>query len=326
MTNKIPCSVIRDLLPSYMEKLTEKETDEIIKEHLSHCEDCRKLYEGMGEDVDGKNDEKEVDYLKKVKKRNVKKIVLSILATSFVFIIIALVQIFAIGMKVTDKPYEAFINDDGYLEVKIFNPSSATIFSSIKTDISGNTATITVREALVSPLRSKMHGKIEVPLEGIDEVRMFGKVIWQKGEVISNFANILYLNKTPYIGSMPDVGKLTQNLRWPYADSINKLHTSEEPYGFEVIYEDDVDDAYIPVIEKNAVIAIALVGNMGEFTATFPDRESLKITEKEIDEKLPEMIQVYNERNEEKLPENLKIKDFSSSPFMVQTLLNILEY
>ena len=326
MTNKIPCSVIRDLLPSYMEKLTEKETDEVIKEHLSSCEKCRKLYESMGENTCKEEGKIEVDYLKKVKKKNLKKIVLSILATSFVFIIIALAQIFLIGTKVTDKPYEATINEEGNLEVIVFNPSSASVFTNIKTDISGNTATISLREALISPLHSKGSGIIEVPLEGIEEVQMFGKVIWQKGSVISNFANILYLNKTPYIGSMPDVGRLTRNLRWPYVSSINLLHTSEEPYGFEVIYEEEVDDEYILVIKKNAVIATALVENMGEFIITSPKRETIRITESAINENLPKMIESYNEKHKAALDTDTKIKDFAGSPYMVQTLLDILEY
>ncbi len=38
---KIPCSVIRDLLPLVAEKLVEPDTDTLVEEHLSECADCR---------------------------------------------------------------------------------------------------------------------------------------------------------------------------------------------------------------------------------------------------------------------------------------------
>ncbi len=37
----LPCSAVRDLLPQYIENLTEEETAALIAEHLEACEDCR---------------------------------------------------------------------------------------------------------------------------------------------------------------------------------------------------------------------------------------------------------------------------------------------
>ena len=39
---KLPCAVVRDLLPLYAEKLTEDETKKAVDEHLAGCEDCRR--------------------------------------------------------------------------------------------------------------------------------------------------------------------------------------------------------------------------------------------------------------------------------------------
>ena len=44
---KIPCSVIRDLLPLYTEKMVEPETESLMKEHLDECEECRQKLSGM---------------------------------------------------------------------------------------------------------------------------------------------------------------------------------------------------------------------------------------------------------------------------------------
>ena len=45
--NKLPCEVVRDLLPLYADDLVSETTGEMIKEHISGCDDCRKRYEGM---------------------------------------------------------------------------------------------------------------------------------------------------------------------------------------------------------------------------------------------------------------------------------------
>lgn len=37
----LPCHIVRDLLPSYLEHLTGPETEADICEHLESCPDCR---------------------------------------------------------------------------------------------------------------------------------------------------------------------------------------------------------------------------------------------------------------------------------------------
>jgi hypothetical protein len=41
MNMKLPCAVVRDLLPLYAEDLTEEETKKIVGEHLESCTECR---------------------------------------------------------------------------------------------------------------------------------------------------------------------------------------------------------------------------------------------------------------------------------------------
>ena len=44
---KLPCAVVRDLLPLYAEKMTEPETRALMEEHLQECPECRKKYKEM---------------------------------------------------------------------------------------------------------------------------------------------------------------------------------------------------------------------------------------------------------------------------------------
>ncbi len=41
---KLPCSVVRDLLPLFAEKMTEPETRSLIEEHLRQCPECQRKY------------------------------------------------------------------------------------------------------------------------------------------------------------------------------------------------------------------------------------------------------------------------------------------
>ena len=47
---KLPCSVVRDLLPVYTEKLVEQETQELIDQHLEECDACRQILSEMKEE------------------------------------------------------------------------------------------------------------------------------------------------------------------------------------------------------------------------------------------------------------------------------------
>jgi len=47
---KLPCAVVRDLLPVYAENMVEADTAEYIKEHLAGCPECQKRLEDLAEE------------------------------------------------------------------------------------------------------------------------------------------------------------------------------------------------------------------------------------------------------------------------------------
>lgn len=66
---KLDCCVARDLLPSYLEGLTEEETARAVAAHLESCEACRKLAEDLrGEIPVEKAPKRALRFLKKVKR------------------------------------------------------------------------------------------------------------------------------------------------------------------------------------------------------------------------------------------------------------------
>lgn len=44
---KIPCNIIRDLLPLYIDRIESDESRAAVKEHLSTCPDCRAYYKSI---------------------------------------------------------------------------------------------------------------------------------------------------------------------------------------------------------------------------------------------------------------------------------------
>ena len=95
MKNDLTCEVVRDLLPSYVDGLTNDVSNQAVEQHIKICENCRKLYHEMQETVNGeylseqdleqmgrKADFKgpsEIDYLKKIRRKNRMRILAAVL-------------------------------------------------------------------------------------------------------------------------------------------------------------------------------------------------------------------------------------------------------
>ena len=88
---KRDCKIVQDLLPNYIEKLTNEETNKYIEEHLKECEECKKMYENMKKELEistNKRDKREVKYIKKFSnKLKILKMILLVILLVFVGVI-----------------------------------------------------------------------------------------------------------------------------------------------------------------------------------------------------------------------------------------------
>lgn len=89
------CKLVQDLLPSYIDKITSQETNEFIEKHLSECEKCNKILKDMGEEVvvEKIDEKKQINYLKKIKRRH--RIVISIILIISIIVSITLISFFS---------------------------------------------------------------------------------------------------------------------------------------------------------------------------------------------------------------------------------------
>ena len=99
MKNERDCKIIQDLLPNYIENLTNEETNIFIEEHLNTCNNCKNILENMKNDLKINNlhrDNREIKYMKKYSnKMKILKII--ILTVILLFVTLTLRKIVIIS-------------------------------------------------------------------------------------------------------------------------------------------------------------------------------------------------------------------------------------
>ena len=129
---------------------------------------------------------REVDYLKTVKRRSGRRVVIAIVCTVLLILAGFALKIFVIGSPAQEGELIAsgFEEENGVLCLSVTTPYSATAYRGWTVDISDGVANIGARSVLVSPLFPDGGGTVEVPLDGVEEVRLCGRTVWQDGVAI----------------------------------------------------------------------------------------------------------------------------------------------
>ena len=80
------CYIVKDLLPNYIDGLNSEESNADISKHLDECADCRTVYEKMAAVIpqEIQPEDKDVDFLKKLKRKMLRKNVVVAISTCIV--------------------------------------------------------------------------------------------------------------------------------------------------------------------------------------------------------------------------------------------------
>lgn len=81
---QLECEVIKDLLPSYIDKVSSNTTNELVEQHLKKCKNCSSKLKEMNEEIDIEplyNQEEQIDYLKGYRKNKIMTIIFVIILT-----------------------------------------------------------------------------------------------------------------------------------------------------------------------------------------------------------------------------------------------------
>ena len=344
MKNDLTCVVVGDLLPAYAEGLTAPETNQAVERHLAGCPDCAaKLAAMRAPEPEPTETAKEVDYLKKVKRRSWKRVVLAVFLTLLVLTGAAAAKVFVIGSPASaDTMMVRTWTEEETLLVEVTSSVSANAWWGWDTEVENGAAYITAREVIVSPIHPEAYGKIGVPLEGVEEVYLCGRLIWQEGETITPAVQALYDAQTPYIGDNSAVGGLLRELgRWYGSGVLSgytvSLQTASQPYGLILDFtsqpEGMPDSLAVTLnseMERLSPVLLALIGNLGEVRWTYLRSDGITqsqtVTLEEVDANLPAVVSAYNaDRGTDwEAPES--VKDYAGSPAALQQLADLSEY
>lgn len=116
MNNNNECKIVEDLLPMYVDNLTNDVTNKFIEDHLAKCPECKQKLLDIQHEVDIElNDidlDAEIDGLKKIKKRT------RLIITSCIIGVIALCSLFLWF----NNNYRFYINENGKIAIYELNP------------------------------------------------------------------------------------------------------------------------------------------------------------------------------------------------------------
>ena len=83
MKNEKECNIIRDLLPNYIEKLTNNDTNEFIEKHIENCKKCNDLLKNYK--TENKVNEDDKIFINYAKKFNLKFNILKYIFRNLIF-------------------------------------------------------------------------------------------------------------------------------------------------------------------------------------------------------------------------------------------------
>lgn len=345
----LPCDIVRDLLPSYTDGLASAATRSAVNAHLASCPACSEAYTAMSagacNDASAERDNDtafssslgcdlpEIDYMKKIRKKGRRNILLAVLAIVLIFVIGIFLKLFVIGYTVTDfygtevelRPAASDSASEKEVVIRGNFFDSATVYSRYKIKENDGIREVIIYGSLPSFVHKSASFEIVLPLDGETQINVNGETIMPDGQRISRLANELYDAKNPYIGDMPANNALAEllSISSRLGSYTNELQTAQAPYSWELKFGDSwkrriADNSYAyessldPFEKLNdkmrsyACVLLALIDNCGEIKWSYTDNKGDTICES-LD------LDTANEF--------LEIKDFGRSALDVQKLL-----
>ena len=329
MKNDLTCGVVRDLLPSYVEGLTSTESNTAVERHLSGCPDCAQLRTALAgaPKQAAPEDAKEVDYLKKVKRRGWRRVAAAVAVTVLLFTAGVAAKLFVIGTPIQTQGMSWVISTDvpGQLDIRVYSIWSGTACRQWETEQEPEgIVRVTCRQVLPSPLSNSGDYRAVLNTEGVNAVYLGDQLIWQGGVEISPQIDRIYQAQTPYVGDAPAVGQVLSAGRFDWiGDYTIELQTSAQPYRLTLNFSAPHTPGGIRLSEtglyQDMAAVLAIIGNLDEIECAFLDENSQPwsrvLTVEELNQDLPRIIADYNERFSHGKPCPLydDVKDYAGS-------------
>ena len=114
---KKECEIVEDLLFGYSDDTLNAESKKLVEEHLKGCDECKKKLETIKKENDVTNDEvKALKYFKKFRRKNMIKIILTVIGVLVLIVLGIYLRKFFIISKIQSKVAELYSKDNIYNE------------------------------------------------------------------------------------------------------------------------------------------------------------------------------------------------------------------
>lgn len=291
MKYNLPCEVVRDLFPSYVDELTSNMTNQLVEEHITDCRECKTVLDAMqepGTEAVTDADKKEIDFLKKTRKKTRRMIVGSIVMAFVLFFGCWFANAFLIGNTVRDDSvYCRAKVDANVLTVEVTLTDSARVPSEIKfTEEEPGVVTVSCKAVLTGPWNNMGTMSSEyISKEEIRQVKAGNRIIWDSGEEILAITSAVYATRHSYVGDMPAnaLPIAALNMGSYLGGFSNQLQTAKEPYGWAFVLDSEVLPQKVTskenMMKSYAYVLLAVVENLGEVSFEYvSDGEKRKLT------------------------------------------------
>lgn len=274
---RLPCEVVRDLLPTYADGLTSETTNALINAHLKDCPDCRAARDAMNApETPPAEDRAELDYLKMNRRRNRRVLLWSLLGAALLIFSVLATRLFVIGDRADADWLLCRAQVDGNTLTLTASPTdSAGAVADLRVSEDDGVVTVTTRRVLASPLHPGGISEIYTAAAPIRRVVVNDRIVWDEGVEISSFAARLYATRHPYVGDAPANAAAAQTL---FSGSFtNELETEAEPCGWTLILT-EINDAELnrlmPQLRSAACVLLGLVENLDHVNYAVDESEA----------------------------------------------------
>lgn len=230
----LPCDVIRDLLPGYVDGLTSEASNDAVRSHLETCGDCRAALDAMRapEPERTKTEEKELDFLRKTNRTSRLRALWAGLGVLALAALALCVYAFAIGQKSLPDSLLCDVNvSDTALSLKAAPMAGGAVGNVKFTETDGvvTVSTNTVRASFLHRGAAEETYTAEAPIR---QVVVNDRIVWDEGAAIAPFAAKLYATRHAYLGS---AWENVQTANALFMGAVkHSLDTESRPYTWHV--------------------------------------------------------------------------------------------
>ena len=289
MKNDLTCEVVQDLLPSYVDGLTSDVSNQAVEQHMKTCESCRKLYSEMrepmnGQDVSEINDgqkadskkSSEIDYLKKIRKKNRMRILAAVLIVVIAVGVGLWSKVYVVGQEVEQAEFvQANVAvEDHKVSVQGLLLDTTKGVSDVAFQEKDGIVTVSLRETRKSSFHTNEFQADYQSSEDVKQVVLENRILWDGGVSIDGTVSDLYQSRNPYVGDTSADGRSVQAARAVLGINDGalisygtQLQTSEEPYGWtflnvQISSSDNVERLHQEMKQLGCLL-IAVTDNLG---------------------------------------------------------------